>query len=74
MQERTGRTRGETRRGQAHGNNMSPSRVLSFLAPIFLPSACYASYYTVGVDINYLIALVSVIVLSLLSEERIRES
>ena len=53
---------------------MSPSRAPSFLAPIFLPSAGYASYYTVGADINYFIALVSVIVLSLLSEERIRES
>ena len=67
------RNRG-ARDGDTRLEAMSPSRAPSFLAPIFLPSACYAGYYTVGVYINYFIALVSVIVLSLLSEERIRES
>jgi len=53
---------------------ISPLCVLSFLAPICLQSACYAVYYTVGVDIDYFIGLVSLTVLSLLSEETITES
>ena len=57
----------------ALGSNMSPTRAPFFLLPIFFQAP--VTQATPGrVNINFLIALVIVIVFSLLSEERMRES